>query len=80
MEVLTRKLDDTLTLQIPASFASELGLEPNSDVDLSIVGSTIFICHTRRPRVLLDDLLEKVTESNLHGEVDTGPDIGQERW
>ena len=80
MEVLTRKLDDTLTLQIPSSFASKLGLQPNSEVDLSIVGSTIFIFHTRRPRVLLDDLLEKVTESNLHGEVDTGPDVGRERW
>ena len=29
MEVLTRKLDRSMRLQIPQNFASELGLEPD---------------------------------------------------
>lgn len=80
MEVLTRKLDDDLTVRIPRDFASELGLGPDSLVDVSILGDSIIICRTRTPRMRLDDLLAAVTEENRHGENDTGPAVGREVW
>jgi len=30
--------------------------------------------------VTLDELLEQVTEENIHPEVDTGPAVGNEMW
>jgi antitoxin MazE len=80
MEVHTSKLDNDLTLQIPLALASEIGLEPNSSVDISILGNSIIINPSRRPRRKLDDLLAGVTEDNLHGETDTGPAVGREVW
>ena len=79
MEVLTRKLDGRLSLQIPQNFASELGFEPDSEVSVTILGTSILIRHARQPN-LLDTLLEGVNESNLHGETDTGPVTGKEIW
>ncbi len=80
MEVHTSKLDNDLTLQIPLALASEIGLEPNSSVDISILGNSIIINPSRRPRRKLDDLLAGVTEDNLHGETDTGSAVGREVW
>ena len=80
MEVHTSRLDDGLTLQIPHDFASELGLGPDSSVDLSILGTSIIVCPTRQPRVQLNDLLAGVTEDNRHKEIDTGPVVGRELW
>jgi len=34
----------------------------------------------RRRKYSLDDLLAQVTESNLHGELDSGPSVGEELW
>ncbi len=79
MEVLTRKLDGRLSLQIPQIFASELGFEPDSEVSVTILGTSILIRHARQSN-LLDTLLEGVNESNLHGETDTGPVTGKEIW
>ena len=80
MEVHTGKLDHGLALTIPEAFASELGLEPNSPVDISLHGTAIIVCRARQPRVHLDDLLARVTEANRHGEVETGGAVGREVW
>lgn len=79
MEVLTRKLDGSMNLQIPENFASQLGFEPDSEVSVTILGESILIRQAREPH-LLDTLLEQVKESNLHGETDTGPSTGREAW
>ena len=79
MEVVTRKLDDRLTLQIPQNFALELGFEPGTEVSVTTLGGTIIIRPARQPN-LLDKLLEQVDESNLHGETSTGPASGREEW
>ncbi len=77
-DVHTSRLGSDLTLKIPPAFAAELGLEPDSNVDVSLLGNSIVVCPTRRPPVLLDDLLACVTDDNLHSEVDTGPAVGKE--
>lgn len=79
MEVVTRQLDDRLTLQIPENFASELGFEPGTEVSVTTLGGAIIIRPARQPN-LLDKLLEQVNESNLHEETSTGPAYGKEEW
>ena len=80
MKVHTGKIGDDLTLAIPKSFASELGLEPNSSVDVSLDGYAITVRPSEDRRARLADLMAKVTEQNRHGEIDTGDPVGREIW
>ncbi len=74
------KIGADLTVEIPLALADKLGLKPNASVNVSIVGDSIVICPTVRPRLRLEDLLAGVTEDNLHGETDMGPPVGREIW
>ena len=76
----TCKIGADLTVKIPLSLAAKLGLKPDTSVHVSIVGDSIVICPTLRPRLRLEDLLAGVTEDNLHGETDMGPPVGREIW
>ena len=80
MAVHTGKLGEGLTVEIPEAFASELGLEPNSPVDISLHGSAIIVRCAKQPRITLDYLLGQVTEQNRHTEIHTGEAVGREVW
>ncbi len=78
METRVQKWGNSLVLRIPKPFASQIGLEPNSPVELSLRGTELVIALVKSSGLKLDDLLAQVTEYNLHGEVDTGPAVGGE--
>ena len=78
METRVQKWGNSLALRIPKPFANQIGLEPNSPVELSLRGAELVIVPVKSPILKLDDLLVQVTEHNLHGEVDTGPAVGSE--
>ena len=78
METRVQKWGNSLALRIPQPFANQIGLEPNSPVELLIRGTELVIVPVKPPGVKLDDLLAQVTEHNLRGEVDTGPAVGGE--
>ena len=69
---------NSLALPIPKLFASQIGLEPNSLVELSFHDTKLVVAPMKPPGLKLDDLLAQVTEHNLHGEVDTGSAVGGE--
>ena len=77
MSTLTRRVDGTLGFTIPADFAKEIGLNPNSEVLVRRMGASIVISVPRAPSAL-DELLSQVTPANMHGETDTGPSVGRE--
>ena len=78
MEARVQKWGNSLALRIPKPFASQIDLEPNSPVELSLRGAELVIVPVKSPGLKLDDLLAQVTEHNLHDEVDTGPAVGGE--
>ena len=80
METRVQKWGNSLALRIPKPLASQIGLEPNSPVELLLRGTELVIVPVREPCLKLDDLLAQVTEKNLHGEIDTGPAVGGEVW
>ena len=80
METRVQKWGNSLALRIPKLLASQIGLEPNSPVELSLRGTELVVVAVKPTRLKLDDLLAQVTEHNLHGEVDTGPALGGEAW
>ena len=80
METRVQKWGNSLALRIPKPLASQIGLELNSPVELSLRGKELVIELVRPSGLKLDDLLAEVTEHNLHGEIDTGPATGGEVW
>lgn len=80
METRVQKWGNSLALRIPKPLANQIGLEPNSTVDLSLSGSHLVIVPVRPASLALDDLLAQVTDHNLHGEVDTVGTVGSETW
>jgi antitoxin MazE len=80
METRVQKWGNSLALRIPKPLAIQIGLKPNSPVELSLRGTELVIVPVVPPNLKLNDLLDQVTAHNLHGEVDTGPSVGGEVW
>ena len=80
METRIRKWGNSLALRIPQSLARQIALKSGSPVRLGLRGSNLTISPIKPPGVRLDDLLAQVTETNRHGEVDTGTACGDEAW
>ena len=80
MEARIGKWGNSLALRIPQALAARVGLTFNSTVELIPRGGELVISAVKPPGSELDVLLAGVTESNLHGEVDTGPPVGGEAW
>ena len=80
MEARIGKWGNSLALRIPQSLATRVGLTFNSTVELIPRGEELVIAVVKPPDTELDVLLAGVTETNLHGEMDTGPAVGGEAW
>ena len=75
-----QKWGNSLALRIPKYFATEVGLQRETSVEISLADGKLVITPIAKPKPTLKQLLAKVTKDNLHHEVDTGPAIGNERW
>ncbi len=80
METRIGKWGNSLALRIPKSVAASMGITLNAAVELTPRGEQLVISVLNRSPAKLDDLLARVTEDNLHGEVETGPPVGGEAW
>jgi antitoxin MazE len=80
MRTRIRKWGNSLALRIPKSFATEVGLDLDAPVDVSLVDGKLVVTPAIEPALTLEHLLAQVTEDNLHREVDTGPPMGNEAW
>jgi len=80
MQTKIQKWGNSLALRIPKSFALNVNLKQNELVDISIDKDKIIISPIAPKKYSLEDLLEGVSENNLHGEFDTGAPAGKEIW
>mgnify|MGYP000112005695 CR=1 FL=1 len=80
MRTRVQKWGNSLALRIPKAFATEMGLQNDSSVEVSLVNGTLVIAPVAEPKLLLEQLLAQITEDNLNPEVDTGPAVGNEAW
>jgi antitoxin MazE len=79
MQTQIKKWGNSLALRIPKSFALNANLRQDELVDLSIDKEKIIITPIGE-EYTLDELLERVSENNLHSEFDTGAPVGKEIW
>jgi antitoxin MazE len=80
MKSCVQKWGNSLALRIPKSFAGEVGLQKDTPVEISLADGKLVISPVTQPKPTLKQLLAKVTKENLHGEIDTGPRVGNETW
>ena len=80
MKTRVQKWGNSLALRIPKSFATEVGLQRETSVEISLANGKLIITPVAKPKPTLEQLLAKVTKRNLHHEVDTGAAVGNETW
>jgi antitoxin MazE len=80
MQTKIQKWGNSLALRIPKSFALNVSIKQNELVDLSIDKGKIIITPIAQKKYSLAELLEGVSENNLHSEFDTGAPAGKEIW
>jgi len=80
MRVRVRKWGNSLALRIPKAFAEDTAVREGTTLDLSVSEGRIVAIPIRRKKVRLTQLLDKITDRNLHTEVDTRPRVGRESW
>ena len=80
MRIRIHKWGNSLALRIPKAFALEVGLQKEALVEISMADGKLVIAPIANPTLTLEQLLTRVTEENLHHEVDSGFAIGNEAW
>ncbi len=80
MEAQIKKWGNSLALRIPKSVAKQLALEVDCPVGLACEGAVLTVRPLNRRGLRLSDLLQRVSETNRHGEVQTGAARGEEAW
>ena len=80
MRTRVQKWGNSLALRIPKSFATEVGLERETAVEVLLADGKLVVTPVVKPKPTLRQLLSKVTNENLHHEVDTGSATGNETW
>jgi antitoxin MazE len=69
-----------LAVRIPKPFAIEAKLTNGTEVDLTVMNGKLVVALATKPAQSINDLLARVTNRNLHSEVDTGASVGREAW
>ena len=80
MKTKMQKWGNSLAIRIPKAFATEVGLEEESEVDVSLKSGKLVVVPMEKPGLTLKALVAKITEENVHREIDTGPATGREAW
>ena len=67
----------SLAVRIPKPIAEQWGAQEGSSIEMTSQGDEVVM---RKKAYDLDDMLDQVTEENLHPETDTGQAQGNEAW
>jgi len=80
MKTQIQKWGNSLAVRIPKAFAADLGLAQDSSVELGLEDGNLVVRPSPPPQYQLSELLDRVTENNLHTEEDYGRAVGNEEW
>ncbi len=80
MKTRVQMWGNSLAVRIPKAYASELGLEPDANVEVSLSEGKLLVEPVNEKIYRLEDLLSGITKENLHREIDSGPAQGDEVW
>ena len=78
METVIEKWGNSLGIRIPNLIARELSLQDGSPVEINDRGHKIIIKPVRKNT--LSEMLDNITEQNLHEAVEVHGPVGKEIW
>lgn len=74
------KWGNSLGLRIPGWAAAQIDLSEGDEVTLAVEGDRLVITPVRSKKYTLFELLDGMSEENLHSEIDWGEPMGREIW
>lgn len=80
MKVMIKKWGNSASVRIPVSVMQAAYLDLEQEVEVREEEGRIVIEPLRPQRFDLAELLEGISDSNLHEEIDTGDPMGREVW
>ena len=80
MKTHVQKWGNSLALRIPKIFVTEMELEIDSPVEISLIEGKLILEPILNSQLELEQLLDQITPENIHNEVDTGAAVGREIW
>ncbi|MCH8125355.1 AbrB/MazE/SpoVT family DNA-binding domain-containing protein [candidate division KSB1 bacterium] len=80
MQIQVQKWGNSLAIRIPKSFAKETNIDKGSVVDLSISDGKLIVTPLSQEKYSLAQLLDEITNENIHEEIDSGDAVGKEIW
>jgi len=78
MKTTAQKWGNSLAIRVPKRVAEEAGLREKDSVDIEVHEGTLVVRPHLRRVYQLEDLLKRITPSNVHDEVDLGGPVGRE--
>lgn len=79
MRARVRNWGNSLAVRIPKPFASEVGLDEDCEVEISVSKGTLVVTPARK-RFELKELVAQIRPKNRHGETSFGRPVGREAW
>ena len=78
MRIKIQKWGNSLALRIPKAFAFQSKIREDEFVDLSLVEDKIVIEPVKEKEYSLKELVSGINSTNLHREIETGKQVGNE--
>jgi len=79
MEIKIQKWGNSLAIRIPKSYIKDIDLEQGSIIDIYKDKDRIILKPKQR-KEKLHELLAKINNENVHEEIDSGENSGNEVW
>jgi antitoxin MazE len=79
MKTKIMKWGNSLALRIPKTLAQDSHLSIGSAVDVSVQNNSLIVKSVEE-KYSLEDLVSKISDKNIHGEINTGEPTGKEAW
>lgn len=81
MTIQIKKWGNSSAVRIPADVLAAAKMSLEDRVTVREEGGKIILeSEVRRPRYTLEELVDGITDDNIHEEADWGPPVGKEFW
>lgn len=80
MEIKVKKWGNSLGLRIPQAIANQINIQDGSRINLVLKNNKIELIPVASEEYRLNDLVELISESNLHKDISSGQPQGKEIW
>ncbi|MEM8829643.1 MAG: AbrB/MazE/SpoVT family DNA-binding domain-containing protein [Cyanobacteria bacterium P01_G01_bin.19] len=79
MNAKVSRWGNSLGVRIPKQLAEQVKLQDGEEIEIYCENNKLILV-PKKKQYTLEDLLDGMTDENLHSEVDWGDSVGREQW